>query len=327
MGANFQKTFDNKVEISAEILPYVSYLHYHNQLPIIPAFSIRAIDGKSHSDIKIVVDLVSGTTKFAETLELDLGDIGPAVREELVSIKLLSELFAAIASNQLAELSFAVYQSDISLGSGSFSTELYPLNSWRRSEALRSDALLLASFSQPGDKSIPELVSKSRAIKHKMTDDSGRALSQNSVGYQAGPDSVIAETKALYEAIQQLNLEYSNPFPNFNLQGQPIRTVSQIIEDKSATCLDTAMMMSSCLTFVGLHPVVMVVPGHAFVGVWLTDHFLSNPVEDLIEIAGLIRGGRILIFETTTLCVRERPLVAKYSTSKATDLADAEVQP
>lgn len=327
MGANFQKIFDNKVEISAEILPYVSYLHYHNQLPIIPAFSIRAIDGKSHSDIKIVVDLVSGTTKFAETLELDLGDIGPAVREELVSIKLLSELFAAIASNQLAELSFAVYQSDISLGSGSFSTELYPLNSWRRSEALRSDALLLASFSQPGDKSIPELVSKSRAIKHKMTDDSGRALSQNSVGYQAGPDSVIAETKALYEAIQQLNLEYSNPFPNFNLQGQPIRTVSQIIEDKSATCLDTAMMMSSCLTFVGLHPVVMVVPGHAFVGVWLTDHFLSNPVEDLIEIAGLIRGGRILIFETTTLCVRERTVSFEDAQVQVNEYLDPSFNP
>lgn len=327
MGANFQKTFGNKVEISAEILPYVSYLHYHNQLPIIPALSIRAIDGKSHSDIKIVVDLVSGTTKFAETLELDLGDIGPAVREEQISIKLLSELFAAIASNQLAELSFAVYQSDVSLGSGSFSTELYPLNSWRRSEALRSDALLLASFSQPGDKSIPELVSKSRAIKHKMTDDSGRALSQNSVGYQAGPDSVIAETKALYEAIQQLNLEYSNPFPNFNLQGQPIRTVSQIIEDKSATCLDTAMMMSSCLTFVGLHPVVMVVPGHAFVGVWLTDHFLSNPVEDLIEIAGLIRGGRIVIFETTTLCVRERTVSFEDAQVQVSEYLDPSFNP
>ena len=327
MGANFQKTFGNKVEISAEILPYVSYLHYHNQLPIIPALSIRAIDGKSHADIKIVVDLVSGTTKFAETLELDLGDIGPAVREEQISIKLLSELFAAIASNQLAELSFAVYQSDVSLGSGSFSTELYPLNSWRRSEALRSDALLLASFSQPGDKSIPELVSKSRAIKHKMTDDSGRALSQNSVGYQAGPDSVIAETKALYEAIQQLNLEYSNPFPNFNLQGQPIRTVSQIIEDKSATCLDTAMMMSSCLTFVGLHPVVMVVPKHAFVGVWLTDHFLSNPVEDLIEIAGLIRGGKIVIFETTTLCVRERTVSFEDAQVQVSEYLDPSFNP
>ena len=327
MDANFQKTFDNKIEISAEILPYVSYLHYHNQLPIIPVFSIRAVDGKSHSDIKIVIDLVSGTTEFAETLELDLGDIGPAVREELIPIKLMPELFASIVSNQLAELSFTIYQSDTNLGASSFSTELYPLNSWRRSEALRSDALLLASFSQPGDKAIPDIVSKSRAIKNKMTDDSGTTYGLDSLGYQAGPKSVVAETKALYEAIQQLNLEYSNPFPNFNLQGQPIRTVSQIIEDKSATCLDTAMMMSSCLTFVGLHPLVIVVPGHAFVGVWLTDHFLPNPVADLLDIAGLIRGGKIIIFETTTLCVKQRTVSFDNAQVAVNDYLDPTLNP
>lgn len=327
MGYNFQKTFGNKIEISAEILPYVSYLHYHNQLPLIPSFSIRSIDGKSHSDIKIVVNLVSGTTTFAESLEVDLGDIGPAIRDEQISIKLLPELFAAIVSNQLAELSFTIFQSDAQLGVSSFSTELYPLNSWRRSEALRSDALLLASFSQPGDKSIPALVSKSRAIKNKMVDGEGRNFGLDSVGYQSGPDSVIAETKALYEAIQQLNLEYSNPFPNFNLTGQPIRTVSQIIEDKSATCLDTAMMMSSCLTFVGLHPVVIVVPGHAFVGVWLTDHFLENPVVDLLEIAGLIRGGRIVIFETTTLCVKERAVSFDNAQVRVNDYLDPSYNP
>lgn len=302
LSTNFQKTFDNKIEITAEVLPYVSYLHYQNRLKVISAFSVKAIDGKSHQDIKILVRLSSGTTQFSEVLELHLGDIGPSSRSEDLDLRLLPELFAKISSNQLGEISFETYESDSLLGFETISTELYPLNSWRRSGFDVEDNLLLASFCQPGDPAIPAIISKARAIKSGMKSANGQNYDPNTVGYQAGPQSVFDETQSLYEAIQSLGLEYSNPFPNFNLKGQPIRSVSEIIRDKSATCLDTALMMASCLSHMRLHPVIVTVPGHAFVGVHMSKSFLANPVELLSDIVGEVRAGRVVLFETTTLC-------------------------
>jgi hypothetical protein len=252
------------------------------------------------------VRLYSGTTDFADPLIIGIGEIGSATREEWVDLKLKPVTFAAIRSNQTAEVSFEVFQLDQSLGEARVTVELFPLNTWRAGQNRYRDTMLLGSFSQPGDRAIPAIVAKSREIKSRMVSPTGVSYGVNTYGYQDGPDAVRAETQALYEAIQSLNLEYSNPFPNFNIpSGQPIRTVSEIVEDKSATCLDTAMMISSCLSFMGLRPLVVVVHGHAFAGVHLYEDFLDNPIQELTDISGLVVAGRIILFETTTLCVRE----------------------
>ena len=304
MSADFQHIFDGKIEISTSVAPFISYLHYHNQMRILDAIAVRTVDGGAHENIRLEVRLYSGEADFADPLTIGIGEIGTATREEAVDLKLKPVMFAAIRSNQTAEVSIEVFQLDQSLGEARVTVELFPINTWRSFNRYR-DTMLLASFSQPGDKAIPAIVAKSREIKSGMVSPTGSPYGLDTFGYQAGPDSVRAETQALYEAIQTLGLEYSNPFPNFNIpNGQPIRSVSEIVEDKSATCLDTAMMISSCLSFMGLRPLVVLVHGHAFAGVHLYEDFLDNPIQELTDISGLVVAGRIMLFETTTLCVR-----------------------
>jgi len=308
MSANFNHIFDGKIEITTSVASFISYLHYHNQMKILDSVGIRTIDGNTHDNIRLEVRLYSGETSFADALTIGLGELGSATREETIDLKLNPVMFAAIRSNQTAEVSFEVFQLEQSLGEARVTVEMFPLNTWRCGFNRYRDILLLGSFSQPGDKAIPAIVAKSREIKSGMASPAGVSYGVDTVGYQSGPDSVRAETQALYEAIQSLRLEYSNPFPNANIpDGQPIRTVSEIVEDKSATCLDTAMMISSCLSYMGLRPLVVVVHGHAFAGVHLYEDFLDNPIQDLADISGLVVAGRIILFETTTLCVSEAP--------------------
>jgi len=302
MSNQIDQVLSGKIKISARVTGFISYLHYENGLPIVRGLSISSIDGKTYNDVSLRIDLISGTTKFAETLDIKLDEITPATRNQEVSLKLLPQLFASIKSNQLADMTLEMFLGDESLGSVTISTELYPLNSWRTTGDDKFDGLLLSAFSQPSDPAIPQILSAARKIKTKIISPQGHPYGPDTSGYQGDADEVEAEARAIYEAIQELGLEYSNPFPNFNLQGQPIRTVSEILKDKSATCLDTAMMMASCLEAIRLSPIVVTVYGHAYVGVWKVRGHLDTPVMNLLDIAGLEAAGLIVFFETTTLC-------------------------
>lgn len=293
--------FGGQFEITANIPDFVSYLHYDNRMPVIDYFYIQSLDGKTYTDVTLRVRLISADTEFAELFELEIPEVSPGGADEALVLKLLPNLFNAITANRTAEVEFELFKDGQALGTWSESTEIYPLNSWRRGFGSTQDALLLAAFSNAGDPVVSQILTKARSIKETMKRPDGTFYGASTGGYQGDPQEVMAEVRAIYEAIQSYEIEYSNPLPNFNLYGQPIRSPGEILSTRAATCLDTTMLMSSCLESIGLHPVVFMVPSHAFVGVWLSENSLREPVLDLKEVAGLL-NDKIQIFETTTLC-------------------------
>ncbi len=294
--------FNGQFEITTNIPDFVSYLHYDNKMPVVDRFNIRSLDGKTHTDVSMTVRLTSTETDFAEVLVLQFPEVTPGGADETVNLKLIPNLFYSITANRTAELEIEVLKGDASLGNFSATTELYPLNSWKQGVGTRLDSLLIAAFSQPGDPEIPKILTRARAIKETLSAHYGGTYSPDTKGYQGDPEEVVAEALSIYEAIREAEINYSNPLPNFNLYGQPIRTPSEIFRDKSATCLDSAMLMASCLEAIKVHPTVILVPGHAFVGVWTASDRQPEVVTDLLEIAGLVKAGLLVLIETTTLC-------------------------
>jgi hypothetical protein len=293
--------FNGQFEITTNIPEFVSYLHYDNKMAVVDRFNIKSLDGKTHTDVSMTVRLTSTETDFAEVLVLQCPEVTSGGADENINLKLIPSLFNSITANRSAELEFEVQKGDASIGTFTATTELYPLNSWKLGVGNRFDSLLIAAFSQPGDPVISRILAKARSIKATLKRANGSAFDATTSGYQGDAEEVLAEVRAIYEAIQSFDIEYSNPLPNFNLYGQPIRSPGEILETLAATCLDSTMLMSSCLESIGLHPVVFLVPSHAFVGVWLTENWLPQPVVDLTDVAGLL-NDRIQILETTTLC-------------------------
>ena len=95
-----------------------------------------------------------------------------------------------------------------------------------------------------------------------------------------------------------------------------MRTPDVIIRDKSATCLDSAVLSASCFAASGLSPLVFLVRGHAFPGVWWTplnglDNESGKPtivanrpgsITNVNLFQTLAGQGLITSFESTQVC-------------------------
>jgi hypothetical protein len=95
-------------------------------------------------------------------------------------------------------------------------------------------------------------------------------------GYEQWKDSVeqerstFAQAKAIYDAVQKSGLSYVKSSTTFGSNvnvSQRVRTPRESIENSSANCIDGAVMFSSLFENLGMDPIVVLVPGHAYVGV------------------------------------------------------------
>ncbi len=139
--------------------------------------------------------------------------------------------------------------------------ELLAHNEWGGSGYMPE---LLASFCTPNDPSIDRILKNAADILRQ-------AGKQDSIeGYQSGSRERVYEiASAIYAAIANLGLTYSEPPASFESDGQKIRLPGKILDARLGTCLDTAMLFASAFEQAGLHAVVALPRGHALAGVWL----------------------------------------------------------
>jgi hypothetical protein len=85
-------------------------------------------------------------------------------------------------------------------------------------------------------------------------------------------EGVDAQVRAIWTAlVNEFRLQYINPPPAYSELSQRLRTPSDILESRSGTCIDLALLLASCLEYIDIYPVVVLLQGHAFVGYWRSD--------------------------------------------------------
>lgn len=121
-------------------------------------------------------------------------------------------------------------------------------------------------------------------------------------GYQSDGKRVEEMVGAVYNAVKEANIIYSNPPASF-FGPQRIRLCETVFEQKFATCMDMTILFASCLESFGLHPVLITAPGHIFAGVWLTSKGkLQEPVvSDVKLIQKYIEDGQLVAVECTAM--------------------------
>lgn len=127
-------------------------------------------------------------------------------------------------------------------------------------------APFIASWVTPHDKEVEHVLAKA---KEYMI---GRRLP----GYepwkseQAQERSTWAQARAIYMALQKRGVSYVKSSTTFgeNVKvSQRVRMPRLSLEQRSANCIDGAVMFASLFENLGMEPVVVIVPGHAYVGV------------------------------------------------------------
>ncbi|WP_040762661.1 DUF4011 domain-containing protein [Staphylococcus equorum] len=158
---------------------------------------------------------------------------------------------------------------------------------------------LTCTYIVPNDNEIRRIVAEAGVKLKEWTGD------PSFVGYQAGESGKVRlQAAAIYAALQKDNIAYKNPPASFERFGQNIRYPQEIIQYKNGTCLDLAFLYAACLEAIGLHPLVVFIKDHAFVGFWLLDKNFTEPyISDYATISKRLSQDikDIEVIETTSL--------------------------
>jgi DNA polymerase III delta prime subunit len=174
---------------------------------------------------------------------------------------------------------------------------------------------LLASFVTPN---APELA----PIKVHAASHLERLTGQSSLDdYQTqDPNRARAQVAAIYEALRQESIVYCTLPASFESSGQRIRLAEEILTTRMATCLDSTLLFASCLESCGLHPLVVMLKGHAYVACWLIDNYYQQMVgDDVSFLTKTIADGinEMVVVETT--CITQNGVDFESAVQQAED--------
>ncbi len=171
-------------------------------------------------------------------------------------------------------------------------------------KVLPRDSLLLAlRIDEDAVKPIDEYIGawvtpNARAVDQFLQAAKKRAPEATFAGTQA---STLPQVQALYEELQARGVSYVMDPEAASDTGfaQRTRLPSDVLTTNNAQCLEGAILFATLMEAIGLDPLVIRIPGHAFVG-W---HAAHDPVPD----------GTRLYVETTMVHTAKYPDAVKYA--------------
>lgn len=150
----------------------------------------------------------------------------------------------------------------------------------------------LAAFVQPNLPAVTEMI---RATSDVLAAATGSSIIE---GYQSGPQRAMEIAAAIYVALQHADIRYISPPASFENTGQRVRTTEEVLSTKFGTCIDLSIAYAAIAQQCGLHPVIILIRGHALVGVSTREFGLKEPVFTSPEtINNYLRSGQIIAFD------------------------------
>lgn len=298
-------TEGNSIDVRFDLRSPVSYASYHNHIPVVSNLTVWNRTGGNVSGIQVVIQSVA----LRQDFRLRIDGLGPGEKKTFdpVDLPLSHEYLAALNEATSVDLN-VVASSDASDDeyAATYVLELLAYDQW---PGVRSLPELLAAFSTPNDPTIDAVLAKAGRLLARRGGDGMMK------GYQAeSREDVWYQISGIYSVLAAEKLVYAEPPKSFTEDGQKVRLPDRIFSGRVATCLDTTMLFASCLEQAGLHPVVLVKQGHAWVGCWLVPQQLPMAVtDDCQSIRKRVQNGEMLVFETTVIASEHPPTLKQAS--------------
>lgn len=314
-----------QITLHCELAQTFSLAAQQNSYPLVKRILISAIKQSEEPDDSIVAqtirDIRVRLTTEPEMLEpeewlLDSLKAGQSTKLQNRPLRPLHSLLVNLSEELLVKVTLSVSYTDTD-GSTAEKTEHWdtrflPADYWG-GESRQPE--LLGAFVQPNISTVEMLTSKvARTLRA-----SGQGSAIN--GYQSNTrERPYLFGSALWSVIFNERLSYLSPPQGWAQHGQRIRTAADILQYKTAACLDTSVLFASCLENMGLNPVIALTKTHAFAGFWLIDE--SFPVltnDDPIDLRKRIDADDLVMFETT-LVTNDTPVTFNQAIEHAKQL-------
>lgn len=301
-------------ELKFRVPEYLSFAHAQNQSKVseiyVPRYSAVLTGKPSNGELSLKVVLRCQGRDVSQASFITLRDSATQNSLTKVPLQLDADFFLEVREATNAAFEFTLLDDAEEVGSSQLPTLIYPPNLWIYSthDKWESSALMLTTFVKPRDPKLDQILTRARQIKGTYTDSNGQKMEPTTAGYQGSDETVLAEVRAIYEAVQEQGIQYSNPPGSLDWSNaQLIRTSTEVLEANVATCLDSTVFFAALLESVGIRPLLVLKPGHAFVGFWTRSGAGANvtsavaPAEEAVQYLSQAIP-KVRFVETTMLC-------------------------
>ena len=286
---------DSAPQLTAELdfLPFFNLAFQQNGVP-----AVRELKLTNRSD-RPLGGLVCTFTSSPEmilpkTIHAEEITPGETLAMHDLGIELNCDYLTALSEAVKGKLKLEVFWNGQTVFRQDYDVTAFAADQWTGRDVMPE---LLAAFVTPNLDVISELQACASEELRKATGDASID------GYRSGDRKRVYEIcAAIYRAIYSWGIHYSLPPSSIGTPGQRIRFADNIYQHKLGTCLDTTVLFASVMEQCGLHPVIMLHTGHAYIGCHLVDRYFPDiPMDDLQAIRKLVRLGEFLVLETTAM--------------------------
>ncbi|GAB3354942.1 hypothetical protein GCM10027566_16760 [Arachidicoccus ginsenosidivorans] len=197
---------------------------------------------------------------------------GGAFQLEVIRLKLKPVFIYSLTERMTASLKLSIRADEEEVYTEEYDIDLLAYDQWLGKSILPE---MLSAFVMPNLPELVPILKSTASILGKWTDSS--ALND----YQSqNPDRVKKQMAALYAVIKEKKNTYCSVPASFGGAGQRVRLVDTVLATGMGNCLEMSLLYASCLEAIGLHPILVLIKGHAFVGAWLVDDTFPDAVND-----------------------------------------------
>lgn len=157
-----------------------------------------------------------------------------------------------------------------------------------------SNRLQIAAWVTPNDPAIGALVYKAEEQLPSEPAPTPAAM----IGYnKASAGEVMAQVDAIYDTLLDYHIRYvqaSVPYsgPDSNAAAtQIIKLPSEVLAQRSGMCIELTLLLASAVERIGLHAEIIIVPGHAFLGVATTPDNRHFAYWDAVQLNNNVAGA------------------------------------
>ena len=286
------------LEMDVQYADVVNYAIAHNKAPLLQKLLIKnpTESAFNHVDVSI-----SSAPEFLLPFQqhFDMIPAGRTIDAPIHQLVINAEFLSTLSERLSGFIEIRATSDGKELSAGTFPMDVLAFDEW---SGARTAPEFIASFVTPNDALIPGISKRASEYMKSWTDSDAMDAYQSN-----DPNRVRQQAAAVYAALQEWKITYAVAAASFENDGQRIRMPDMIFSQRMGNCLDLSVLYVSCLEAIGLHPLLIVISGHAFAGFWLVEESFPESVQD--DLSALTKR---MAKGTSYICVVE-------STGLATD--------
>jgi AAA+ superfamily predicted ATPase len=289
-----------------ELLPFISYAMQH--VGINPVRKITLQNRGKEETQNLMLELALVPEDYGSPWTCNIPEIkkGTTWHTTEIGLPMKRERLRAVPEKEHAHIQISVRDKDELLYAETREIEVLAYNEWLY---MPSFLEFTAVFVQPNSPALHPVIEMAATQLEAAT--GSRAFP----GYQRGSTEHVRKMLiAIHDTLSQAYpMDYINPPPSFEKTGQKIRLVADCLAQKRGTCLDLAVLQAALWEHIGLHPCIVLVPGHAFMACWLNGKHSPEPVVSLNNATTSSRAIQTALDDGSLLVVNSVEITARQS--------------